>query len=381
MPHPRILLVYKSGGGPISFGDRFRAESILAFLRKNQFRVIEAPLTSLTRWGFWRTVPSLFPLYGKIPAFSRRALLQWLDMSATINSLKMIIRKTKPDIVLAETSLVGWMAVHVCESFSIPCIIDCHGLAFAEARGMNYKHWQYLEYLEKEAFLKCDHLLVVSKRMKDYISQKYKVRSDKISVVPNGSSPQQFTANYRIPLRVIYAGIFSFWEKIDDFLDIAKQIANYSSHKFKFYLAGAGPLKDRLLKRIRTEKIPVTYLGYIPRQKIFSVLSRMQIGIAPSTRDLARVVASPIKIFDYMASGLPVIAPKIGDWGEIIVEEDCGIALEDDSIENYIEALNILAQKDVWTIKSNNAINAIKQKYNWNNVLKPLVDVISNLIR
>jgi glycosyltransferase involved in cell wall biosynthesis len=104
----------------------------------------------------------------------------------------------------------------------------------------------------------------------------------------------------------------------------------------------------------------------------------MQIGIAPSTRDLARVVASPIKIFDYMASGLPVITPKIGDWGEIIVEEDCGVVLEDDSIEDYIKALNALAQRDVWTKKSNNAINIIKQKYNWDNVLKPLADLISN---
>jgi glycosyltransferase involved in cell wall biosynthesis len=379
MPYSRVLVVYKSGGGPVSFGDRIRIENILAFLRKNQFRVIEASLPSFTRWSFWRIVPSLFPLHRKIvPVFSRRELLLWLDMSASINSLKMVIQKTNPDIVLAETSLVGWVATHVCENFSIPCIVDCHGLAFAEARGVNYQHWQYLKRLEEEAFLKCDHLLVVSKRMKHYISQEFKIRLDKITVVPNGSTPQQFTANYRIPLRVIYAGNFAYWEKVEDFLDIARQTTGYNSHKFKFYLAGAGPLKNRLLERVRKEKIPLTYLGYIPRQKIFSVLSEMQIGIAPSTRDLARVVASPIKVFDYMASGLPVITPKIGDWGEIIAEEDCGIALEDDSIKSYIEALNTLTQKDVWTTKSSNAINAIKRKYKWVNVLKPLVDLISS---
>ena len=377
MQYPRVLFVYKSGRGPVSLGDRIRIESILTFLRKNQFRIIEAPLPSLTR--FWQIAPSLFPLHRKIiPVFSRKELLLWLDMSSSINSLKTVIRKTNPDIVLAETSLVGWVATRVCENFSIPCIIDCHGLAFAEARGVNYQHWQYLKHLEEEAFLKCDHLLVVSKRMKHYISQAFKIRLDKISVVPNGSTPQQFIAEYRIPLRVIYAGNFAYWEKAEDFLDIAKQITGFNSHKFKFYLAGAGLLKNKLLERVRKEKIPLTYLGYIPRQKIFSVLSKMQIGIAPSTRDLARVVASPIKVFDYMASGLPVITPKIGDWGEIIAEEDCGIALEDDSTESYKEALNTLAQTDVWKIKSNNAINAIKRKYNWDNVLKPLVDLISN---
>jgi len=119
-------------------------------------------------------------------------------------------------------------------------------------------------------------------------------------------------------------------------------------------------------------------LGYIPRQKIFSTLSTMQIGMAPSTRDLARIVASPIKVFDYMASGLPVITPKIGDWGKIIEEEDCGIALEDDNPKSYEEALNMLAQQDVWTTKSKNAINIIKEKYNWDNLLRPLANLISN---
>jgi glycosyltransferase involved in cell wall biosynthesis len=126
------------------------------------------------------------------------------------------------------------------------------------------------------------------------------------------------------------------------------------------------------------EKIPIRYLGYIPRQKIFSVLSRMQIGIAPSTKDLAREVASPIKIFEYMATGLPVITPKIGDFGEMIAEEDCGIALQQDDIISYEEALNMLSKKDIWMIKSNNAINAIRRKYNWDNTLKVIVNLILN---
>ena len=91
----------------------------------------------------------------------------------------------------------------------------------------------------------------------------------------------------------------------------------------------------------------------------------MQIGIAPSTKDLARQVASPIKIFDYMASGLPVITPKVGDLGDIIKQENCGMALDDDSTESYAKALNTLAQENIWTVQSKNAIEAIQEKYNW----------------
>jgi glycosyltransferase involved in cell wall biosynthesis len=229
--------------------------------------------------------------------------------------------------------------------------------------------------IEKEAFENCDQLIVVSEKMKEYLSKQFNISNKKMVVAPNGSTAQQLTAKYQTPLNVIYAGIFSYWEKVHDFLDIAKQA---NPNKFKFYLAGTGSLKNQLIRRIREEKISVSYLGYIPRQDMPALLGRMQIGIAPSTKDLARQVASPIKIFDYMASGLPVITPKIGDWGNIIEKENCGIALETDSIKNYIEALNTIAEKGVWTNMSHNAVRVIKEKYSWDRSLKPLLNLLAN---
>ena len=108
-------------------------------------------------------------------------------------------------------------------------------------------------------------------------------------------------------------------------------------------------------------------------------MSKMQVGIAPSTKDTARLLAFPIKILDYMSCGLPVLAPKVGEWGKIIETENCGIALKDDSVENYVTALETLKRKDVWLDKSNNGIQAIKMKYNWNKVLSPLKSLIMHL--
>jgi len=377
MTKPRVLVVYKYGG-PMVFGDRIRIENILKLLRTDHFKVIEAPLPSITRWSLWKSLPTMFPLRSAvIPIDSRRTFLTWLDFNASINSLKRIMRRTNPDIVLAETSTVGWIATHVCEELSIPCVVDCHGLAFTETKGAGYDDWQQIKRMEEETFTKCDYLSVVSKRMKNYIEREFRISGKKIVITPNGSQPQDFTAQYKSPLKVIYAGVFAYWEKVHDFLDLAKQ----ANQKVRFYMAGAGPLKKQLLKTIGKEKIPVKYLGYILRQKIFATLSKMQVGIAPSTKDLARVVASPIKVFDYMASGLPVITPRIGDWGDLINDEDCGIALDDDSIEKYLEALNILAGKDAWTKKSFNAIKVIEEKYSWDKVLQPLVNLLSNIAK
>jgi glycosyltransferase involved in cell wall biosynthesis len=357
------------------FGDKIRNAEILNALRSSHLNVLELKTPTVTRWQIGKSSLMMFPLHRLGYAPSYKNLLFLLQLNSSINSLERAIRRTKPDVVLAETSPLGWSATYVCQKLSIPCVVDCHGLVFAENKGMGYTDWRQTKSLEKEMFTKCDYLCVVSKKMKDYIESEFGISPNKIIVAPNGSNLQQFTAQYRYPLNVIYAGSLVYWEGVEDYVEISKR----SNSKLRFYMAGAGSLKNHLLQKIAKEKIPVTYLGYIPRHKIFEIYSKMQIGVAPSSKDLTRIVASPIKVFDYMASGLPVVTPRIGDWGELITNEDCGIALDDDSIEKYIESLNILSSRDVWIRKSENAIKVIRDQYSWSKTLQPLVNLLSNI--
>ena len=298
-----------------------------------------------------------------------------LMYSTSLAFLRKQVQKFKPDVILAETSKVGLIASVVAKESHIPCVVDEHGLTFAEAIGLNQKNWQKVMYMEIEALRNSDHILVVSKRMRDYIEQKIQIPQSKMTVVPNGSNQQRVHAVYEVPLKVIYAGGLVYWEKVHDFINIAQQA---DPKKFRFFLAGDGPLRTPLLEEINRKKVPITYLGPIPKLRIFTFLSKMQIGVAPSTKDLTRQVASPIKVFDYMAAGLPVVTPRIGDWGDLVNNEDCGIALEDDSIKKYLEALDVLTDKSIWNKKSLNAINAIDKKYSWNNSLQPLVNLLQN---
>ena len=158
-----------------------------------------------------------------------------------------------------------------------------HGLTFAEAIGSRSRKWKHVRQLELIALKNCHHIFVVSSRMQSYLTKQWGISTEKMTIIPNGGSPQKTHATYRRPLRVIYAGGFSYWEKVEDFIKIAK----YADKKrYKFFLAGDGPLRSQLIEQIKQEHIPISYLGSIPRQKIFHVLSKMNVGIAPSTNDL-----------------------------------------------------------------------------------------------
>jgi len=374
----RVLFIHKAHGG---LGDRIRVENMIKFLREKGFVVSEASVPSISPQSFKHTCLNLIrymlPFHDSRFFIASRRPNFYLDLNVSINFLNRISRKISFDVILAQ-SLVGWSALELSEKTSIPCIIDVHGLIAIEARNRSCKHWRVLKQLEAEVFKRCTHLLVVSKAMKEYIASCFNVGRDKITVVTNGSDVQDFTSRYDFPLKVIYAGNFSYWEKVYDYLEIAKKA---NQHAFKFFLAGDGPPKKDILRQITNEKIPIQYLGYMHRRKMLKTMSTCQVGIAPSTRDLSRIVAFPIKVLDYMACGLPTIASRVGDWGEMIERENCGISLETDKIESYLDALEVLREKDVWLEKSRNGIQTIKQKYSWNKVLSPLQEVLTEISR
>jgi len=371
-----ILFIHGITG---ELGDSIRVKKILNYLKISGFKVEECRPLILNRVNI-RSLEGMKEIFSSLLPFnllkqSSLEPLTYINFSLALNSLNKIIKKREFNVILTEqTNITGWIGLRVAQKASISCIVDVHGLAGEEKKGSGNKHWGVTEALENNILSQCDYLLAVSDSMKKFIVSRYNKNPNTVSIVSNGADILPYSAKFNFPLRVIYAGSFRYWEKISDYLEIAK---NADRSSFKFYLLG--PPEKKILSRIKQENIPIRYLGYVSRQEALRIMSNMQVGIAPSTRDIARIVASPIKILDYMSCGLPVITPRIGDWGRMIETEDCGIALEKDTIENYINALETMNCKEIWQNKSNNGIYAIKSKYNWDNVLLPLKNLIIRL--
>ncbi len=380
MSKTRILLVRKATSG---LGDRIRIDAIIKFLLKSGFLVDEAVIPSLSpnyikKNGLSTLLTSMLPLKPTRPYEMKHPLIQYFNVNLARNFLNHVSRNSDFDLILAETSLVGWLTLKYTNRKNKPVVIDVHGLEGAEWRGRNERFWHLREALETEALSGCDHLLVASNEMKKAVMRKMRIPERKFSVVLNGSNVTGFQAAFNQPLKVIFAGILDYWENVDSFLDVAKGV---DPEAFKFFLAGDGPMKQHLLERIKREQVPIQYLGCIPRSQMLKVLSQMQIGFIPSSRDVARVVAFPIKLLDYMSCGLPVIGPKIGDWGRTIEVEDCGVALEEDTTENYVAALEYMNSRSIWERKSINGINALRTRYTWDKVLSPLHTAIVELAK
>ncbi len=131
--------------------------------------------------------------------------------------------------------------------------------------------------------------------------------------------------------------------------------------KLQFYIVGKNP-----------PNIPkpsnVTFLGYVENTKEF--IMKSDICIAP----LRYGSGTRLKILEYMAMGKPIISTSKGAEG-IDYTENKNIIIEDD-FDAFSEKIRIvLDDKRLRDDLGKNAMDLIKQKYNWEIYRKTLHNV------
>lgn len=81
------------------------------------------------------------------------------------------------------------------------------------------------------------------------------------------------------------------------------------------------------------------------------------------------------KIFEFMQAGLPVIGTDFSIWKEILLENNCGIVVDPYDSEQVADALNTLINDPRLAFEmGKNGHKAIKEKFNWENEEKKLID-------
>lgn len=110
----------------------------------------------------------------------------------------------------------------------------------------------------------------------------------------------------------------------------------------------------------------VDYKGFVGRKEIKEILENSKIGLVTLHPIINYIDALPVKMFEYMAAGIPVIASNIKLWEDIVLDSKCGLCvdpLDPKDIANSIEYL-ISHQQEAEQMGINGK-NAILKKYNW----------------
>lgn len=140
-----------------------------------------------------------------------------------------------------------------------------------------------------------------------------------------------------------------------------------TSDSIKLLLAGNIPTETF---RQELENLPewknVHYFGYVNRQEINKILDASKIGLLTLHPYPGYKVSLPIKLFEYMAAGIPVIASDFDLWKDIIEENHCGICVDPLNVSEIQKAIKFLFDNEIKARQmGKNGRNLVIEKYNW----------------
>lgn len=110
----------------------------------------------------------------------------------------------------------------------------------------------------------------------------------------------------------------------------------------------------------------VNYLGFLDRAGVRDVLARSVAGVVTFLPLPNHLDSLPTKMFEYMSSGIPVIASDFPLWREIIEGNRCGVCVDPLDPKAIAAAIDhLVGNPDIARAMGENGRRAVLEKYNW----------------
>ena len=126
----------------------------------------------------------------------------------------------------------------------------------------------------------------------------------------------------------------------------------------------------------------VDFKGWLDREGVKSVLSESMAGLVTLHPIVNYLDALPVKMFEYMAAGVPVIASNFILWKQIVERNECGICvdpLDPKAIAGAIDYL-VTHPEDAEQM-GRNGQKAVLEYYNWGVEEQKLLDLYHSLTK
>lgn len=157
----------------------------------------------------------------------------------------------------------------------------------------------------------------------------YRTQPDKCEVLPNGVDTKLFSNTFNGSLRgrlnigaddfvLGYVGVLREWVELEPIFIAARKLAG-SVKGLKVLVVGEeGGLKDKVaLAERHSVRDMVVFTGTVPYLQVPEYISCMDVCLIPFKRSIVTDNALPMKLFEYMACGKPVVSTRLAGVVEV----------------------------------------------------------------
>lgn len=320
------------------------------------------------------------------------------DKSRGRKAMESIHRETSIDLVIARSSLAGWMCIDFCTKHKVPLVVESfepHADYMRESGVWKRLDPRYIltRRAEHRLMRKAAFLLPVSRRYADHLIAVHNVDPEKVKVMPCCVDPTTFAFDAAARARIreqlglksdhvvgIYTGKLGGMYLHEEAIALFRAAAEH--WKCRFFLIILSPDRDGW--KTAMGNVGFTdedvYVNTVLQHEVADYLSAADFAFSLHKPGPAKMGISPIKNGEYLASGLPVMIPRgIGDDSHEIEKWNLGVVFSLEELGQQ-EMFNNLDPMIVTRTTETRIAAWAAQKRGFNIVVKHYKYILDNIL-
>jgi len=273
---------------------------------------------------------SLFALYGIEPhprlhfvsvpilrrEHSRHFRISWHGVfhAALLARLRRLrSRSTEEPVLFVRHLKLAHFLLRFRTYLGMPLLFEAHEIFHLTA--LRARARAKLKGLEHNVYRGADGIVTISHSLAEHL-RSLGIQESSVRVIHNGIGGEFFRTERQEPGSYIcYTGSLYFWKGVDTLILAMKHLPS----ERLVIVGGGGRLKD-LISLARAEGVGdrVSFVGAVPHAEVPRYLSQAKVAVLPNVPDGPTEFSSPLKLFEYMASGVPIVASDVLSFREIL---------------------------------------------------------------
>ena len=320
---------------------------------------------------------------------STRAVFDINNNAVFTRGAATIVKQTLPDFIYQRYARFSWAGVVASLDSGRPLFLEYNGSEVWVGR-----HWDrvnnldMLERYERLNLTAATRIFVVSEVDRTNLEQAG-VAAEKIIVNPNGVDPKVFRpgvggGDVRAEVGlgpkeqlVGFVGSFGPWHGVLVLAEAIKMIP--AALPLKFLLVGDGALQGEM-KQLLSEEVEqgrVIFKGVVPHKEVPALLDGCDILVSPHVPLAAGAdfFGSPTKLFEYMAIGKGIVASKLGQIGEVLIDGQTALLVEPGNASELRDAIIRLAKsRELRETLGASARQVAIERHTWKRNAQKIID-------
>jgi len=302
------------------------------------------------------------------------------------------------DIIYARDYHTVMIALFPRLIFKKKLVFEINGIANEEQRLKNNSLLNcilvfLMQKAEKMATKYSEKIISVTPHMRAYLIENYHCPPDKVLAITNGVNTKKFHPIHdeallgewrgrlgiaKEEIIIAFVGNLAPWQGVETLIEVApfllKEVKN-----IKFLIIGDGILKKAFKEKVNNLGVTDHFIftGMVIHKEIPLYINIADICVLPKRK--LKSGYSPIKLFEYMACGKPVVASRV-EGLEFIEEEGTGRLTEPEDIISLEKTLyNLIKEPQERLMMGGKGFQIARERFSWESRVTQIEEVLKKM--